>query len=65
VEIPIKGANCFFTPGCLFGAQRKWVPHSKRRVVRRLEVAVGITVTCYPPHRSVGALASAYGSYLG
>jgi hypothetical protein len=28
-------------------------------------VAVGIPVTRYPPHRSVRALVSAYGSYLG
>ena len=28
-------------------------------------VAVGIPVARYPPHRSVRALVSAYGSYLG
>jgi hypothetical protein len=28
-------------------------------------IAVGISVARYPPHRSVRALISAYGSYLG
>ena len=35
------------------------------KVNQRVAVAVGIPVTRYPPHRSVRALISAYGSYLG
>ena len=33
--------------------------------VRVIEIAVGIPVARYPPHRPVRALTSAYGSYLG
>src|SRR5258708_2883474 len=33
--------------------------------IRAAEVAVGISVARYPPRRSVRALVSAYGSYLG
>jgi hypothetical protein len=46
------------------GQAEKFYRDLKQRGIRS-RVAVGISVARYPPHGSVRALTSAYGSYLG